>query len=130
MALEILIVSVIGFILSCYALSVEIKHYKIQNYKAACDIKENVSCTKSFSSKYGRIGILPNSVYGIFFYFIVFALDYFKYFNYLFYLSVISFIGSVYLAYASYFKLKNFCLVCTSIYMVNLLLLIFSYLQV
>lgn len=130
MSLEILVTSLIGFIFSIYALFVEFKYSKNKEYKAVCDLTENMSCTKAFSSKYGRIGILSNSLYGIFFYITISILTYFSYLNYIFYLSILSFLGSLYLAYISYFKLKNFCLVCTAIYLVNTLLMIFSYLAV
>ncbi|MEK6861565.1 MAG: vitamin K epoxide reductase family protein [Nanoarchaeota archaeon] len=121
------IISVIGFLLSIYALYVEIKSSKNKEYKAFCDIKENMSCNKAFSSKYGKTAGLSNSIYGIFFYVVIFLLDYYNYPKWIFYLSVFSFLGSVYLAYISYFKLKNFCLVCTAIYIVNILLLIASF---
>ena len=125
MTFKILIISLIGFLLSCYALIVEIK-LKNKKYKAFCDFTEKMSCSKAFSSSYGRIALLPNSLYGIFFYLLILYLAYFNYLNYILYLSILSFIGSILLAYVSYFKLKNFCLVCTSIYIVNILLLIVS----
>ena len=121
------IISIIGFLLSIYALYVEIKSSKNREYKAICDLRENMSCNKAFSSKYGKTAGLSNSIYGIFFYIIIFLLSYYSYNNLIFYLAVFSFLGSIYLAYISYSKLKNFCLVCTAVYIVNILLLISSY---
>jgi len=127
---NILIIAIIGIILSIYALYVEYKKSKNKNYQAACDISDNSSCTKAFLSSYGKILGIPNSALGIIFYLIIIILSLFNtYNNIIFYLSVISFIGSLYLAYILYFKLKNFCLVCNAIYVVNILLLIFSYLR-
>ena len=128
--MEIQILSVIGFVLSVYAFIVEKKKEKDSKYKALCDINDKISCTKVFSSKYGKMAILPNSFYGMIFYLVVFLLAFFGNINYIFYLSVISVIGSSYLAYVLYFKVKNFCLVCHGIYIVNILLLIFSWVRV
>jgi len=128
MALNIiLLISVVGFLLSVYAFFIEKKSKESKNYKAVCDISEGVSCTKAFRSEYGKILGVSNSFFGMIFYVAVFILAYLNYLNYVFYLSVVAIIGSIYLAYILYFKLKNLCLVCTGIYLVNILLLIFSY---
>lgn len=42
-------------------------------------------------------------------------------------LSVFANIGNLYLAYVLYFILKDFCIVCVSTYIVNILLLVFNY---
>ena len=124
MIIEIL--ASVGFILSCYAYYVE-KKAADKKFKPVCDINENISCTKAFLSEYGKILGKPNSFFGIFFYPIVFILFYLNVFSFVFYLSLLSAVSSVYLAYLSYVKLKNFCLVCTGVYLVNFLLLFFSY---
>ena len=49
----------VGFILSCYALAVELKSENDKDYRAYCDINEYVSCTKAFSSKYADMIIKP-----------------------------------------------------------------------
>jgi len=124
MILEIL--SIIGILLSVYAFYVEKKTLKSKEYKAVCDINDAISCSKAFSSKYGHTLGISNSVYGFFFYIVVILLAFYSQMNYVFYLSILSLIFSVYLAYNLYFKLKDFCLVCTGIYIVNILILIFS----
>ncbi|XP_047124320.1 vitamin K epoxide reductase complex subunit 1-like protein 1 [Hydra vulgaris] len=71
-------VSFLGVLISLYTLYVEIHALADKNYKAMCDINENVSCTKVFLSKHGKgFGLigpilgensalnLPNPVYGI-----------------------------------------------------------------
>ncbi|MBW2985390.1 hypothetical protein KY313_01930 [Candidatus Woesearchaeota archaeon] len=123
----IYIVSIIGFLLSIYAFSVEKKSEKSKSYKPLCDISKKISCTKAFASKYGRLAGVSNSFAGIFFYIIVFLLAFLGQLNYVFYLAIISVLGSLYLAYAQIMKVKSFCLVCSCIYLVNLLLLFFSY---
>ena len=124
MILEIL--SIIGILLSVYAFYVERKALKLTGYKAVCDINDTMSCSKAFSSKYGHTLGISNSVYGFFFYIVVLLLAVYSQMNYIFYLSILSLIFSAYLAYNLYFKLKDFCLVCTGIYIVNILILIFS----
>jgi len=123
------VLAIVGLLLSIYSVYVKKKISKIKNYKALCDISKNVSCTKAFSSKYGSLVSLPNSVYGIFFYLIIIFLANYGLFSFIFYLSLIATIGSIYLAYVSYFKLKNYCVVCGGVYVINFLIFIFSYLK-
>ena len=129
MVFGIYIFSIIGFLLSIYAFFVENKTKKSKSYKPLCDISKKVSCTKAFSSKYGSLAGVSNSFAGIFFYLIIFSLVIFGKLNYVFYLAILSIIGSLYLAYTQITKIKAFCLVCSCIYIVNLLILIFSYIQ-
>ena len=127
MEVIILILAMIGFLLSVYAVYVEKKLEKNKNYKAVCDVSSKVSCTKAFSSKYGKVFGMPNSWGGLGFYPAVIILTFFNLINIVFYLSILSMIFSLYLMYISFFKLKNYCVVCNGIYVVNILLLIFSY---
>ncbi len=124
------LLAIIGFWLSFYAYYVEKKAGKKsakENYRPVCDISPKISCTKAFSSKYGRLLGMSNSLFGMFFYLVIYILFSLNLFNYVFFLSVLSVPGSIYLAYISYIKLKTFCLVCTSIYLINFLLLFLSY---
>ena len=121
------VLAVIGILLSLYAFYVEIKSLKSAKYKAVCDISNKVSCSRAFSSKYGKTFGISNSIYGMVFYIIILSLAVLNQINYIFYLSLLAVIGSIYLAYLLYFKLKDFCIVCTLIYIINILLLIFSY---
>ncbi len=125
-SLGVVIVSIIGLLLSLYSCYVEIKS-KNKNYKAVCDINNKISCTKAFNSHYGKTFGISNSFYGMIFYIIVFLLSFYS-MTYVFYLSLIAVLGSIYLAYILYFKVRSFCLICNSIYLVNILLLVFSYL--
>ena len=128
--LIIQLLSIIGLILSLYAFYVVEKMKKEKKYKATCDISDKVSCTKAFGSKYGKTFGLSNSIYGMVFYIIIFILAIFGLNNYIFYLSILSVIVSIYLAYILYFKVKSFCLVCNGIYLISILLLVFSYLEI
>ena len=124
--MSIQILAVLGFLLSVYAFKTEQNIKKHKKYKALCDFNKEVSCSKTFSSKYSHVAGFSNSLAGIFFYILIFVLAAFNFQNYIFYLAVLSFLGSIYLAYLSFFKLKNFCLICTFIYLINILLLIVS----
>ncbi len=119
--------TVFGFLLSFYALLVKWKAEARKNYRPLCDINEYISCTKAFTSKYGNIAGLPNPAYGMMFYALVFVLRVYQLHTYVLILSVCAVLGSVYLAYLSYCKQRNFCLVCTAIYVINILLFVASY---
>jgi vitamin-K-epoxide reductase (warfarin-sensitive) len=120
------ILATIGFFLSLYAFYIKNKYKKDPNYIPLCNLNKNISCTKAFSSSYSNIFYLPNSLYGILFYVLIFLLASLNLFNYIFPLSIISVLISLYLAYLLYFKVKSLCLICTSTYLINLLLLFFS----
>ncbi|XP_074102924.1 vitamin-K epoxide reductase [Cotesia typhae] len=129
---------IVGMSLSYYAYIVETTKEKDHNYMAMCDISERVSCTKAFMSEYGKgfglipkssIFYLPNSIYGLVFYGIVFALNIFNKYG----LAVITIVltassnlSSIYLAWILW-KLNDICIICISTYIVNLILVILSY---
>uniref|UniRef100_A0A1B6EAE4 vitamin-K-epoxide reductase (warfarin-sensitive) n=1 Tax=Clastoptera arizonana TaxID=38151 RepID=A0A1B6EAE4_9HEMI len=134
--------SILGIILSIYAYIVEISKEHDEKYIALCDISEHMSCSKVFTSVYGRgFGILhhivglestlnqPNSLLGIIFYSFVILLTFSNSVSaskILIFLGILSNIGSVYLASILYFILYDFCVVCVSTYVVNATNLILS----
>ena len=115
-----------GLLLSIYTFNVDNKIKKDKSYKPICDISSSISCTKAFSSSYSKTFGIPNSIGGIIFYTAILVLSFFQISDAILYLSIASVLGSLYLSYISYFKLKNFCLICSMIYAVNILLLVFS----
>jgi len=117
------VIAGVGIIISLYAWYVE-RRASEKSYKPACDISKNVSCSKAFSSRYGRLFGVPNSYLGLFFYTTVLVLAFFGYAQFVFYAAVLAMLGTIYLAYISYFVQKNFCVVCSLIYLLNVLLLI------
>ncbi|HLD12611.1 MAG TPA: vitamin K epoxide reductase family protein [Candidatus Nanoarchaeia archaeon] len=125
----IAVISFLGLLLSVYALYTEKKHAANHHYHPLCDIDTKTSCTKAFDSPYGKLLGIPNSLAGIVFYLVLIVLAFFNYNRYLFYLSLLSVLGSCYLAYILFAKLKIKCVVCISIYVVNLLLLVITYFQ-
>ena len=122
----ILTLSVVGFILSIYTFYVEKKLKKNKNYKAVCDVSDQISCTKVAKSAYSKLGGIPNSVKGMGYYALIFVLALLNYEQYALYLASAGMAMTLYLAYISYFKLKNYCLVCNGVYIVNILLLYFT----
>ncbi|XP_006818887.1 vitamin K epoxide reductase complex subunit 1-like protein 1 [Saccoglossus kowalevskii] len=140
-------VCLIGFLLSAYALKVEIHKTRNSNYTAVCDFNDRMSCTKAFMSPYGKgFGIIgpllgedhflnfPNSILGLVFYTLQFMIGQFFYSSIsmvylLFYMSIISCIGSLYLAYILYFVLSDCCVVCISTYIVNFTLCYLNYIN-
>nr|XP_031835328.1 vitamin K epoxide reductase complex subunit 1 [Nomia melanderi] len=128
---------VLGFALSYYAYIVEIKKEEDDSYEAMCDISEHISCTKLFTSDYGKgFGIIPetsplymlNPIYGLIFYALVAILNVFnKYPTSILVvtLGVCANLGTIYLAYILYI-LNNVCVVCVSSYIINAVILILA----
>ncbi len=123
MTSTLIILSVLGFLASMYALHVEKRKEESTSYNPACDINNSVSCSKAFKSKYGHMLGLSNSVYGILFYLGLIVLDILKLQGIIYLAAISAVVGSVALAYISYVKQRNFCVICTSIYVINILIL-------
>tara|TARA_Y100000034_G_scaffold124492_1_gene172729 strand:- start:3140 stop:3532 length:393 start_codon:yes stop_codon:yes gene_type:complete len=120
------ILAVVGLLLSIYSLYIE-KKLKVQtSYSPVCDISKEVSCSAAFTSEYSKTFGITNSILGIGFYVLVLLLSVTSYASFILYLAIAGILASIRLAYISYFKLKNFCVVCTGIYIISLLLLILS----
>ncbi|XP_052868147.1 vitamin K epoxide reductase complex subunit 1 [Anopheles cruzii] len=134
--------STVGFVLSLYTSYVEVRAEHDRSYRAMCDISERISCTKVFTSSYGRgFGIVgkllgqqsplnvPNGFYGIFYYFLVAVLsfsDQLRIARINSWLILASNGVSLYLAYLLYFVLQDLCLVCLTTYAINLISLTLS----
>ncbi|XP_065335089.1 vitamin K epoxide reductase complex subunit 1-like protein 1 [Cloeon dipterum] len=137
----VMALAAVGVVLCVYTYVVETKKELDSSYEAMCDINEHISCTKVFTSEYGKgFGLVrliagedsafnvPNPVYGLVMYSSIF----------LFSLSptsltlsliqvcqcVLANIGSIYLGCILYFVLQDFCIVCVTTYVVNFVLLI------
>lgn len=128
MTTAILTLAIIGILLSFYTLYVECKLGQNKNYKAVCDINNRMSCTKTFSSKYGKTFGISNAYPGLSFYGLIVLMILYRQTDFLLLITGLGVLFSLYLAYILYFKVKHFCLVCHGIYLVNILLLVFSYL--
>lgn len=133
----------LGILISVYALYVETRKHRDNKYKAACDLGENMSCsrvlTSSYSKGFGVVEILlgkehflnmPNCILGIVFYSMQFVVG-MLWFSWvpamLFITSVVSCAGSAYLAFVLFFVLKDLCLVCIATYVINGVLMYLNY---
>ncbi|KAF3841296.1 hypothetical protein F7725_007158 [Dissostichus mawsoni] len=138
-----LLVCLLGILLSIYAFHVETEKARDPSYKAMCDVSISISCSKVFSSRWGRgFGLLgsifgndsalnqPNSVYGIAFYAFQLLLGMTVSAMAALILmttSILSVVGSLYLGYILYFVLKDFCIICITTYALNFILFTLNY---
>ncbi|KAL5017491.1 hypothetical protein ScPMuIL_007080 [Solemya velum] len=128
-----------GMIVCMYALYVELSAESDKTYRALCDISETISCSKVFTSRYGRgFGLVdrvvasdsilnqPNSVFGMLFYLLqivmIFDVSYAVTFTQLS-MALMANVGTVYLAYILY-TMGDFCVVCVTTYVINFALLV------
>ncbi|XP_034940837.1 vitamin K epoxide reductase complex subunit 1-like protein 1 [Chelonus insularis] len=134
----IIVSCIVGLFLSYYAYIVETSKEQDPDYEAMCDISENISCTKVFMSEYGKgfgvisqnsIFYMPNSIYGLGFYGVIFFLSIFNNYGITFgvvSVACLSNISSIYLGWILYL-LNDICVVCIGTYIVNAILLILNY---
>ncbi|XP_037049050.1 vitamin K epoxide reductase complex subunit 1 [Bradysia coprophila] len=142
-SLGIKFLCVIGILLSAYSLYVKYRLARDSDYEALCDLSDRIKCTKVFHSRYGNgFGIIgemlggdesifnqPNGINGIIFYTLIILLDFSLNLHLTKLQVALSFISnliSIYLAYLLYFVFENLCIVCATLYVVNMLLLILS----
>lgn len=122
----IIILSIIGLTISIYAYFIENKIKENVDYKPFCDISDKLSCSKPVLSKYSNLFYFSNSIMGIFYYIAIIALAWLNQVNILFYLSCACLLISLILAYILFSKIKVVCLICLSIYIINLLIFILA----
>ncbi|XP_032803178.1 vitamin K epoxide reductase complex subunit 1-like [Petromyzon marinus] len=129
----------LGVTLSLLALHVEVAKERDSTYSAWCDFSASVSCSKVFSSRWGRgFGLVaplfgqssllnqPNSVFGVIFYSlqVLLGISHQSRAGDLVLLgtSLVSVAGSFYLAFILFGVLHDFCIICVSTYAINFLL--------
>ncbi len=121
------VLAVLGLCISVYAYILERKIAQNPTYKAACDLSDIVSCSKSIRSSYGKLFGISNALLGIGYYALFLMLLLFQAKITLYVLALLAFLFSLYLAWLLYFRIRAFCILCTSTYVVNILLLILSF---
>jgi vitamin-K-epoxide reductase (warfarin-sensitive) len=123
----VIILATLGVIISLYGMFVEYKVRREMNYHAACDITNTISCTKSFVSPYSKLLGISNIIICMIFYcaMLFFALLHNAAATML--LAWIGFAGALVYGYVLYFKVKALCLICTSLYIINILLVVVQY---
>ncbi len=117
------ILSLIGFLLSFYALYIEHKLKTTKHYKPLCDFNPLFSCAAIYRSKYGSFFGFPNSSFAMIYYFLIFTMATMNS-SLLPLLIIAGTIATMYLAYLLFVKLKKICLICTSCYIINVIILI------
>ena len=120
----------IGFVLSVYAMYVKRRLATEGKYDPLCDISQKISCSRAFGSPKSNITGIPNPAIGILFYAIIYILNSYNNINIIFYLSILAVLASIYLASVAYIELRTYCVVCTATYIVNILLLYFTYIAI
>ena len=124
MVVVIIGLACIGFFLSLYAYFVEKKIKSVSGYKPLCNISDSISCAKPFMSQYAHILYFSNSLVGMVFYVLIIILALLNAVPLLMIAAVGGGVASGVLTYLLYVKVKSFCVVCASIYIINFLILI------
>ena len=127
MMLDVMVVSAVGFGVCIYTFFIERNMKRDEQYRAACDLSDRVSCTKTFRSKYANLFGVSNVYAGMLYYGSMIAFGYFHFAEFAFLATVAACLASVVLAYILYFKVKTVCILCTSIYAINAILLYLTY---
>ncbi len=120
MILLIILLSFIGFCVSLYAYSISQNLKKDPSYKPACNISDRISCTKPIESPYGNLLGFSNSYLGLVYYPLMILLALFGNNASLMVLATGSLLFTIYLAYILFTKIKSLCLICLTIYAVNI----------
>jgi uncharacterized membrane protein len=126
MNLVVVLLAVVGCALSLYAYCIEQKVSVDKPYRPICDISDLVSCTKTFKSSYSRMFGVSNSLLGIVFYSFMIVCALLNIASLLFMGALAGLGVSILLAYIVYVKIKAYCIVCTALYIINILLFIMS----
>ncbi|KAJ8257052.1 hypothetical protein COCON_G00192040 [Conger conger] len=138
-----LLVCLLGILLSMYAFHVEREKARDPSYQPLCDVSNSVSCSKVFTSRWGRgFGLLgsifgengvmnqPNSIYGLIFYLFQLLLGLTVSAMAALILmttSIVSVTGSLYLSYILHFVLKDFCIIGITTCALNFILFTLNY---
>lgn len=123
---SIIILAFIGFCISLYAYFTESKIKEDPNYHPACDINDRISCSAPLKSEYSNIFYFSNALMGMVYYVLVGTLAFFDMHRIVLMFTGAGVLITLFLAYLLYFKIKSLCIVCTSLYIVNILLLLFA----
>jgi len=122
----ILIFGILGFIISLYGFIVQQKLKLSDTYVPLCDFSDKISCSAAFTSKYGELIGIPNTHLGLLFFVSVVLFELLGLSLVVFVITGMGFLISLYLAYLLYIKVRSVCVVCTAIYLINLLLFVLS----
>jgi len=120
----VLILALIGLAISIYGITVERNLQQNMQYKATCDINDQVSCTRPMLSEYNKMLGISNIWASALYYCAMIILSFLDLQTITLVLALAGVAVSAVFAYILYFKIRSFCLICTSLYIVNIALVI------
>jgi len=123
----IIVLAAIGLLISIYGITIERKLQENVQYKAACDLSDTISCTRPFLSAYGKMLGISNIWASAFYYIAILVAAFIHMPLILLLITSAGLAATVVFAYILYFKIKSLCLICTSLYIVNIALAISCY---
>lgn len=123
MITPIIIVACIGLCISLYTYSVERAIQSDVHYKPACDISDRISCTKPMQSPYANMFFISNALVGVLYYVLIMALTLLHASTLLTMAASVACVCSLVFAYILYVKVEAFCILCTSVYVINFCIL-------
>jgi vitamin-K-epoxide reductase (warfarin-sensitive) len=124
MMIAVFIIACIGLAISIYGIKVERSIQENSIYKPACDISDAISCSRPFLSEYNKMLGISNIWVSALYYCVIMISTFMESPVLPLILSIIGVAVSITYAYILYFKIRSFCLICTSLYIVNIALMI------
>ena len=124
--LSFIFTAIIGFFVSLYSFIMEQKLKQNPQYKPFCAITDKISCVKAAQSPYSHFLFVSNSIIGMLFYPFVIGLAAAQAYTLLFVTVLAACVISLRFAYLLFFKVKTFCVLCVTIYIINFVLLFLS----
>lgn len=121
METTIIILSVIGILVSLYALRVQFK-LKKKSYEPWCDISDRISCSKAFQSVQATVFKIPNTIAGIVLFTIIIILGIIDQTKAILYVSLAMLPVNIYLL-TILLKQRNFCIICVAMHAISLSIL-------
>ena len=122
MMTTVIIIALVGLAISAYGITVERKLQQDAQYKAACDISDAISCTRPFLSPYGKMLGISNIWASAVYYCAIIVVALLNLSTITFILTCAGVAASIVFAYILYFKVRSLCLICTSLYLINIAL--------
>lgn len=142
---SIFILCLVGIVVSSELIRIHVKVYTDSSFHSFCALSEGINCETVAESRYAVFWFLPVAVWGVLGYLVIGSLAlwnliYRKYgregkfftwgFSIIFILGLISILIDVVLAYISHKIIHSICILCTTAYFINFLILFFSILQI
>lgn len=122
-----MLLGLVCFLLFFYLYYVGREVRKDSFYKAVCDINEPITCTGVLKTRYATTFGIQNSILGIVYSLLIMYLASKGLLGFVFAITIPAVCYSIYLIYVSYFKLKKYCIICHTAYVVIFLISLLTY---